>query len=546
MDQMTQASLDRLCDFQHDDGGWGWWKEDDSDHWMTAYVVWGLSLARDADVKLKSGVLRRANNYLNLHLVDEKNNYDMQAFMLHALASSKNPKSKITKFQQAAFDNLWNNRDQLNAYTRALLALSAHDYGFGDKAKTLVENLENGVIRDDRPDQSVLMGNNGTAPAPTVMGTAHWGEDGFYWRWSDSGVEATAFALRALMAVDPTNQLVEHVSNWLIKNRRGAQWNNTRDTAIAVLALNDYLRASGELQTDTAFQIFVNGSQVAERKIGSADIFSAPSQFEIDTNLIQDTNEIRIVRTGGNGPLYFSANGKFFSTGEPITPAGNEIFVKREYYKLVPHPTLLKGYVEDREPLDDGDTVTSGERVETILTIEAKNDYDYLMFEDLKPAGFEAVEVRSGENLDAHQLKSSTVKRNSSTDNVHEIKRGESFATVAKAYGVSIAALERANSGMNPRSLPIGATIIIPSRPLPGDDSDYTGETRGVYQELRDREVGLFIDHLPQGVWEIRYNFRAETPGQFHALPVVGGAMYVPEIRCNSAELRIKVGDKAP
>jgi len=67
-----------------------------------------------------------------------------------------------------------------------------------------------------------------------------------------------------------------------------------------------------------------------------------------------------------------------------------------------------------------------------------------------------------------------------------------------------------------------------------------------VYQELRDRQVALFIDHLPQGVWEIRYDFRAETPGQFHALPVVGRAMYVPEIRCNSAELRVNVADKTP
>jgi uncharacterized protein YfaS (alpha-2-macroglobulin family) len=36
---------------------------------------------------------------------------------------------------------------------------------------------------------------------------------------------------------------------------------------------------------------------------------------------------------------------------------------------------------------------------------------------------------------------------------------------------------------------------------------------------------------------------RAEVPGQFHALPVVGYAMYVPEIRCNGAEVRIKVTD---
>ena len=502
MNKMTQAGLDRLYNFQHSDGGWGWWKEGDSDHWMTAYVVWGLSLARAADVEVKGDALRRGAKYLDEHLVEEENNYDMQAFMLHALAAYGNSQkgTKMTKFQETAFENLWKNRDQLNAYTRALLALSAHNFGFEDRAKILIENLENGVIRDERPDQSVLMrGGNmqhstSNAQPSTVLGTAHWGEDGVYWRWSDGGVEATAFALRAMLAIDPTNSLVEPVSNWLIKNRRGAQWNNTRDTAIVVLALNDYLRASGELHPDLAFEVYVNGTKVADRKISGADVFNVPSQFEIDTKLIQDTNEIRIVRTGGSGPLYFAANAKFFSTEEPVAPAGNEIFVKREYYKLAGRPTLLKGYVYDREPLRDGDTVKSGERVETVLTVEAKNNYEYLIFEDLKAAGFEAVEIRSGENVFARELKQAAVR--------------------------------------NPQSAI--------------EESDYTGRERWVYQELRDRRVALFIDHLPQGVWQIRYDFRAEVPGQFHALPVLGRAMYVPEIRCNSAELRVQIADQMP
>jgi hypothetical protein len=93
------------------------------------------------------------------------------------------------------------------------------------------------------------------------------------------------------------------------------------------------------------------------------------------------------VRKNGNGPLYFSAQAKFFSLEEPFKPAGNEIFVRRQYFKLVNHPTLLKGFVSERVPLNDGDTVKSGERVETVLTIEAKNNYEYLLFEDLKPAG---------------------------------------------------------------------------------------------------------------------------------------------------------------
>ena len=79
-------------------------------------------------------------------------------------------------------------------------------------------------------------------------------------------------------------------------------------------------------------------------------------------------------------------------------------------------------------------------------------------------------------------------------------------------------------------------------KPLPTpDESDFTGRTRWVHQELRDRKVALFLDKLPEGVWEIRYDLRAEVPGQFHALPVVGAAMYVPEIRCNGAETRVTV-----
>ncbi len=43
---------------QHGDGGWGWWKTDDSDDYMTAYVVQGLALAKQAGVDVRSDVLR--------------------------------------------------------------------------------------------------------------------------------------------------------------------------------------------------------------------------------------------------------------------------------------------------------------------------------------------------------------------------------------------------------------------------------------------------------------------------------------------------------
>src|SRR6185436_18066045 len=128
-----------------------------------------------------------------------------------------------------------------------------------------------GVKVDTKPDTSIVQ-SGGPATDPSVMATAHWGEDGVYWRWSEGGVEATSFALRALLAIDPQNKLIELVTNWLIKNRRGAQWSNTRDTAMVVLAMNDYLRASGELKGDLEYELIVNGKSIAKEKVSGADV----------------------------------------------------------------------------------------------------------------------------------------------------------------------------------------------------------------------------------------------------------------------------------
>ena len=481
LETITKQGLERLYDFQHPDGGWGWWKQGESDHFMTAYVLWGMSLGRQAGIDVKPDVMERAAAFLDKELVEEETNYDSQSWMLHSLSVyHAMRKTEAGKFQQTAFTNLWNNRDKLNAYTRALLALAAHNYGYHDQAKTLIANLENGVKIDSQPDTSIVQ-QGAQSSDPSVIGTAHWGEDGVYWRWSDGGVEATSFALRALLAIDPNNKLVEPVTNWLVKNRRGAQWSNTRDTAIVVLTLNDYLKVSGEVQPAMSYQLVVNGTPVATKQLTADDALSAPSKFAISRELLRDgQNEISIVRSSGSGPIYFSAAAEFFSLEEPLKPAGNEIFVRRQYFKLVNHPTLLKGIVSERVPLNDGETVKSGDRIEVVLTVEAKNNYEYLLFEDLKPAGLEAVQIRSGESLFVRELKA---------------------------------------------------------------DGGFTGRTRWVYQELRDRKVALFIDRMPEGVWQLSYEMRAEAPGAFHALPVLGHAMYVPEIRTNGAETRVRVID---
>jgi alpha-2-macroglobulin len=496
LDAIAKASLERLADFQHADGGWGWWKGGESDPFMSAYVLWGLSLAKEAGVEVRSDVAERGAKFLALELVEAERQLDLQAWMLHGLsaylAAWDQPLTEPHALRAA--ENLWNGRDGLNAYTRALFALAEHSLGQRDRARTLLDNLRNGVRIDEHPELSAVGGAGRSNPA--AQRTAHWGNDGVWWRWSDGGVESTAMALRAFVAIDPKNELVPAIAHWLIRNRRGAQWSNTRDSAISVLALNDYLRQSGELASDLAYEVLVNGKPIASGAIAPKDVLSAPASFAVDSELLRDgPNEIRVRRTRGSGPLYVAVEAEFFSLEEPVRPAGNELFVRRECNRIVAEQTLLRGTVFGKRPWREGDEVPSGERVEVVLTVEAKNDLEYVVLEDLKPAGLEATSVKSGEPAYLRELKSGALERS------------------------------LANAGRLDES------------------SDFTGRTRWVHQELRDRHVALFVDKLPQGVWQIRYELRAEVPGDFHALPVLGHAMYVPEIRANGAETSFLVRD---
>ena len=188
-----------------------------------------------------------------------------------------------------------------------------------------------------------------------------------------------------------------------------------------------------------------------------------------------------------------------------MQPRGNELFVRRQYYRLVGRPTLLEGHVYDRVPLGAGDEVQSGDRIECVVSIEAKTNLEYLMLEDLKPAGLEAGGVQSGTPLWAAEL---------------------TEAEARYRFGG-----EELRAGVGARDSGSGSA------------TGTTGRTRRVHQEWRDRQVGLFLAALPEGVWEVRYELRAETPGSFHALPLVGEAMYVPEIRANGANRTVRVVD---
>ena len=500
LDSVVAAGLARLADTQEASGAWPWMPGGRTDIHMTAYVLWALETARHAGVDVDADMTARARSWLEAEVNRVDSQPQLRAWILHALSAryEATEAGRPTPREAAAFLDLMRGRADLGAYGQAMLALVAARFGFEEDARLLLRNLRTSVRIEEQPDASALTaaGRQGT------LRTAHWGRAREWWNWWRSPVEATAFALQAMLIVDPSNELIVPAMNWLTRNRTAARWNHTRDTAVAVLALTEYLRMSGELESDLDAEIRVNGDTVRRVSIPLSRVIEGARATTVPPSMLREgTNTIEIIRRSGDGPVYYRVDTKAFIDAPPVAAAGNELFVSREFYRVREIPTLLRGFRDRLEPLGTGGRVAVGERIEAVLVLEAKTDLEYLVVEDFRAAGIETVQIFSGERVAAREV-----------DPV--------------LY-----------SELTPEERALGLTEGWGSR------NPYIRRTVTTYQEIHERGGVFFIDRLPEGTWEIRYRLRAETPGRFEVLPGRANAMYVPRIRGNSASTNVEVAE---
>ncbi len=488
LNKMIAAGMERIRDYQHADGGWGWWKDDASDTWMTAYVVYGLIQARQAGTTVDAAMARRAEAFLMKRIqIHEDQDLHRLAFVTRVLALMPENRAAI---RPICTGRLYAGREKLSAYSKALLALALSSLGEKARAEVMLGNLESTVQVDE------------------TEGTAHWGDvRNFWWRWYNDQVETNAAVLQAYLAVQPGSHLAPMIVKWLVNHRQGDNWSSTRETALTVYALSDYIRANRELSPNYDLTLDLGGRIKRSYHVTPQNALLFDNRFVVPDSLLETGSQAVTISKQGSGTCYYNVYTRYFSQEEPIPASGNGIYVTRKYFRLLagtasgaPVPTdvdfnrsnpFIAGHYDlltelgsdvdegdtdagpryQRVAMEPGETITSGDQIEVELSLEAKNDYDYLAFEDMKPAGCEPVEVRSGE------------------------KAGQ-----------------------------------------------------GVYSnfELRDQKVVFFLSNITQGTRTLSYRLRAEAPGNFHVLPTNGYAMYAPSLRTLSAERTIEIRDEEP
>ncbi|MDR3764005.1 MAG: alpha-2-macroglobulin family protein [Acidobacteriota bacterium] len=374
LDRKVTAGLQRLYSYQHDDGAWGWWKTDDDNVFMTAYVVQGLAEAQSAHYNMGdqgSNALSRARAWLagELHR-DKKLNADLLAYGAYALAiSAKSDDASAAKIDgREAANSAWNHRSSLSPYGEAVLGLALRNLGDARSAEVAAK-LEQQAQQD---------------AAQAWWPSAH---DWLLDFDNDASVEGTAMALKLLTAERPQSQLLAKAAQFLVTHRnQGFWWDSTKQTAMVVFGLTDYMRQSGELNADFSAEIFVNGKSVLTHSFGSGASPQAAT-LHLTAAQIGQANSVRVVQKG-RGRLYWSLRQQYYSTDSHAVDRGSfKLSLVREYFRL--SPVQKDGrivYHLDPMPgeLNVGDTIA------VRLTVGG-GDWRYLMVEDPLLPGAESI-----------------------------------------------------------------------------------------------------------------------------------------------------------
>lgn len=363
LDRQVSTALQRLYNWQNPDGGWGWWRTQKSYPHTTSYVVLALVEAKDAGYAVDENVLSNGVDYLVSHLDSfeglqgaEPYLLNRQAFMLYVIAQSGYSLPASYAVQ------LYELKDNLSLYALAYLSQVFHIVSEGDeRIQALLSDINNAAI--------------------TSATGAHW-EESYYDRYNwNTDTRTTAIVLAALSDLDPMNPINVNAVRWLMSNRTDGHWYGTQETSWTLMALTDWMVASGELQASYEYAIGLNGERVGGG-IANAETLRQTAELKIPvSDLLKDeVNRLAFALSEeGSGNLYYSAHLTVNLPVEKITALDRGVILARNYYRLDDFNT----------PVTEAN---QGELLMARLTVVVPHYLHYMVVDDPLPAGLEAVD----------------------------------------------------------------------------------------------------------------------------------------------------------
>lgn len=382
---MVAQGLLRLYNFQHSDGGWGWWEYDSSDLWMTAYVVYGLQECRRAGFEVDGEVLQWGLEWLQsqakLH-----SPYcawdDANAFGLYTLARAGQEVRSLLLAKSRPAQTTSPGWQLSTALEPAPAAMVLQAGATSDEALALLALAlrESGSGNEAQP----LAGRLWTRASETAR-DLHW-----------SDIETTAWALRAVLqtgnggASAPKNSALPKVIHWLMLQWDGNVWTSTRATAFTIAALLEYLQVQQWTPPQATVRLAVNGKAFPAATLTPESLRNPDVRWKIPaTELREGENTLRL-SCQGQGRLYYTVAFQQYRAVEEMPQRLSAVgFTVERNYTLI---SVDRRGQERQRPLPADGVVPRGAVLRGKVVLRVEKPAQHLVVEEPLPAGCEVME----------------------------------------------------------------------------------------------------------------------------------------------------------
>ncbi len=335
---MVLEGISRIYNFQHPDGGWGWWQSDGSKIIMTAIVVAALNQIEEAGFYINPNVIKRGINYLisNQHSNGEwdfqeysSNPLEATAYVLKSLLNSQNITTEIEESIDKAINRfmvLWNAGEMNSAYAASLFYIATVGSSFENS--TL-----NGILIQYIKDNKKIEAN-----------TVYWDSDQesvWYWRKLGNEVEITAYATWALAIDDFIDNyaLIQKAVRYLMNKRSSWGWSTTADTAAAITFLTAIKKIAtmwGFIDFNGTTSVSINETYPPQYNLNLIDDFNHPNEIllNLDEYVNIGFNSINLTLNGNGQICYILENTQILRSNPTVEVPGTIEVSKNENFHL--------------------------------------------------------------------------------------------------------------------------------------------------------------------------------------------------------------------
>ncbi|MFW5785594.1 MAG: alpha-2-macroglobulin family protein, partial [Chitinispirillaceae bacterium] len=370
------TAMDKLGERQLDNGMWAWFEEK-PDTQITICIVAGFGKLNSMGVDVDLSMAKKALVALDKWFLDGYAKRDSSQFngrfraipyYLYARSFFLDEKPLGSSLKTALdyyLDNLESDWPKLySRMSEGHAALVLNRFGRSETAQAIVESLKERSVLDEE------------------MGR-FWRDDEGTWNWYRAPVESQVVMIEALSEVTSDTAAVDECKRWLIKQKQTHSWHSTRATADAVYAL--VMRDGNPLEDDKLVRMSLGETDITpeegEAGTGYYEKRFAADEIKSDFCSIMVNKESEGIAWGG---VYF----QYTDDLSRITPHETDLKLEK---KLFVNRNAKGGQVMTpvRGPLEVGDLVT------VRLIVRVDRSMEYVHIKDMRPSGFEPVDVLS-------------------------------------------------------------------------------------------------------------------------------------------------------